>query len=169
MKEDFLLNMGSDGVTDRLKRLSDLFVYQTRDFYRNNGLDIEPNWHMIFRLLQEREKMTVTEIAEAIHHSHPAVIKLINKMKAKGYIDSVQDTEDLRKYYLSLSAKAIQELPKLERYWAALSEALMDLMGNHLRLLEELREVEERFEEMGFNQRAEKILNTNELPDSPSE
>ncbi|GAB3649689.1 hypothetical protein GCM10028791_15680 [Echinicola sediminis] len=158
MNEDFLIEMGFDGLTGRLKRLSDLFVYQTKEFYRSKKLDIEPNWHMIFLLLQKHKKLTVTEIAAALHISHPAVIKLVNKMKKKGYISSEQDPDDLRKFHLFLSEKAIKELPKLEEYWEVLSEALKELMGNDTALLDHLGRVEDRFSELDYINRTERIL-----------
>ena len=53
MEEDFLIEMDYAGLTARLKRLSDAFVYSTKEFYKSIDLDIEPNWHMIFLILQK--------------------------------------------------------------------------------------------------------------------
>lgn len=158
MEADFLVEMGYTGLTGRLKRLSDAFIYQTRDFYREHESDIEPNWHMIFLLLQKNEKMTVTEIADTLQLSHPAIVKLINKMKKRGYIDSEIDPQDNRKYHLMLSQKAIKKLPVLEQYWIAGEKALEELLGFNTRLLEEIKKLEDRMAEADFKTRMDKLL-----------
>ncbi|MAW93621.1 MULTISPECIES: MarR family winged helix-turn-helix transcriptional regulator [unclassified Leeuwenhoekiella] len=158
MEDDFLLEMGYAGLTGRLKRLSDAFIYQTRDFYREHESDIEPNWHMIFMLLQKNEKMTVTEIADALQLSHPAIVKLINKMKKRGYVDSEIDPQDNRKYQLMLSQKAIEKIPVLEQYWTAGIKALEELLGFNTRLLDEIQKLEDRMAESDFKTRMDKLL-----------
>lgn len=158
MENDFLVEMGYPGLTGRLKRLNDLFVYQTREFYKSRNLEIEPNWHMIFLLLQKQEEMTVTEIAEALHLSHPAIVKLTKKMKKKGYLESSQDPEDSRKNQLRLSAKAKRELPELERLWQAGNRAIEELLNNSSELLKNLEVVEKNMSRSDFKERMEKIL-----------
>ena len=158
MSEDFLIEMGYAGLTGRLKRLSDAFIYQTRDFYREHESDIEPNWHMIFMLLQKNEKMTVTEIADTLQLSHPAIVKLINKMKKRGYVDAEIDSQDNRKYQLMLSQKAKQKLPVLQEYWTAGEKALEELLDFNTRLLDEIQKLEDRMAEADFRTRMDKLL-----------
>ena len=117
MSNDFLYEMGYPGITARLKRLNDLFVVQTKQFYKEFDIDIEPNWHMIFVLLEKEEKLSITEIADFLQISHPGVIKLVKKMKKNGYLKSQQDPNDSRKHLLMLSDKAIENLPKFHFYW----------------------------------------------------
>ena len=124
MSNDFLYEMGFPGLTGRLKRLNDLFVNQTRQFYKEHDIDIEPNWHMIFLLLEKYEKLSITEIADNLQISHTGVIKLIKKMKKNGYLDSEQDSEDSRRHLLKLSIKAKQKLPELHGYWQAVIKLL---------------------------------------------
>ena len=158
MSGDFLIEMGYPGLTGRLKRLSDAFMYQTRDFYRAHNFDIEPNWHMIFMLLQKNKEMTVTEISDALQLSHPAIVKMINKMKKAGYIDSDLDPEDNRKYNLMLSKKAKEQLPVLEPYWEAGDKALQELLGHNTQLLDQLEELEAKMAEADFRTRMDKLL-----------
>ncbi|RXG12473.1 DNA-binding MarR family transcriptional regulator [Leeuwenhoekiella aestuarii] len=158
MSDDFLIEMGYAGLTGRLKRLSDAFIYQTRDFYREHESDIEPNWHMIFMLLQKNEKMTVTQIADTLQLSHPAIVKLINKMKKRGYVDAEIDSQDNRKYQLMLSQKAKQKLPVLQEYWTAGEKALEELLGFNTRLLDEIQKLEDCMAEADFRTRMDKLL-----------
>lgn len=155
MKDDFLREMGYPGLTARLKRLNDQFVYQTKEFYRQKDLAIEPNWHMVFLLLMKYETLTVMEIAEHLNLSHPAIVKLINKMKRKGYIKARVDKSDRRKYQLRLSDKARGELPQLRQYWEAGNQAIEEMMNHKKELLRQLAEVEDNMEEMDFTKRME--------------
>ncbi len=159
MGNDFLYEMGFPGLTGRFKRLNDLFVTQTRQFYQEHNIDIEPNWHMIFLLLEKNEKLAVTEIADHLQISHPGVIKLIKKMKRNGYLDSEQDSQDSRKHLLKLSHKAKQKLPELHAYWKAGNQAIAEMLDNNKRLLEELKVVEQNMEISDFKERMTRIYN----------
>lgn len=156
MQQDFLVEMGYPGLTARLKRLNDAFVYQTKEFYKEKDLVIEPNWHSVFLLLEKHEQLTVTEIAEALGLSHPAIVKLMTKMKNKGYVSSVKDKKDKRKSQLKLSEKAKKELPELHKYWDAGIEALKEMMNNNQELLKQLEIVEDHMDDLDYKTR---ILN----------
>ena len=142
-----------NGLTARLKRLSDVFLYQTKDFYTRQEAGIEPNWHMIFLLLEKHGQLTVTEMAARLGLSHPALVKLTKKMKAKGYLTSVRDQNDRRQTQLRLSPKAVKELPTLHGYWDAGENALRDLMEGSPELLRLLEVVEQNLCERNFTER----------------
>lgn len=158
MRKDFLIEMEYPGLTARLKRLSDSFVYQTKEFYKSRNIEIEPNWHMIFLLLIKHGQLTVMQISEALDLSHPAIVKLINKMKNKGYIISNKDKEDNRKYQLELSDKAKAELPLLQQYWEAGNQAIEEMMNHNKELLEQLEIVEKNMDELDFKSRMHENL-----------
>ncbi len=158
MDEDFLIAMGYSGLTGRLKRLSDSFIYTTKQYYRDHGLEIEPNWHMIFLLLKKHEKLTVMEMADALRLSHPAIVQLVNKMKKKGYVDSVRDQDDHRKFQLTLSRKALEKLPELELYWEAGNDALKEIMEQQTIILDQLEILEKNIGEADFRERSERNL-----------
>lgn len=158
MDKDFLIEMEVPGLTARLKRLNDAFVYQTREFYKLKGLEIEPNWHMVFLLLEKYDQLTVTEIAEALGLSHPAIVKLISKMRKKGYVNAIRDKTDKRKSQLELSKKAKKELPQLHNYWQAGISALEEMMADKQELLRQLQVLEEKMDEMDYKSRILKHL-----------
>ncbi|WBL26965.1 MarR family winged helix-turn-helix transcriptional regulator [Zunongwangia sp. HGR-M22] len=162
MDDDFLVEMGYAGLTGRLKRLSDSFLYSTRQFYRDNGLEIEPNWHMIFLLLEKHERLTVMEIAEKLHLSHPAIVQLVDKMKKKGYINSVKDPKDKRKHLLRLSKKARLKLPEMQRHWDAGDKAVKEIMNHSKAIFDHLAILEKNIEQADFNERSKKYLNKTE-------
>lgn len=158
MEKDFLIEMEYAGLTGRLKRLSDSFIYNTKRFYRAHGLEIEPNWHIIFLILQKHEKLTIMEISQALDLSHSAIVQLVNKMKKKGYIEAEKDQHDQRKNQLVLSQKAKQKLPEMEKYWAAGLEALEEIMEHKKAILSELEVIETNLRKADFKERAEEKL-----------
>ena len=158
MKNDFLKELGYLGLIARLKRLSDSILYSIRDLYKLENIDIEPNWHLVFLILKKHKTRTMSEIAESFHLSQPAIVKIINKMKKKGYIDIVKDTYDNRKRKLQLSQKAISELPRFEKIWHAGQESIKEILEVNQAFLDLLENFEQQIEQKGFKERVLKHL-----------
>ena len=159
MKDDFLAELGYSGFSARLKRISDLLLYSTRDLYKSLDLEIEPNWHLIFLLLKREESLSVTEIASRLQFSHPAVIKMVKKMKERGYLFSVADGIDARKQLLSLTRKAKSDLPKFEKIWDTIQSVIEELLGDENVLFQNLRLLEKNIKEKSIKERAKAKLN----------
>jgi len=153
MESDFLRDLEYLGLSTRFKRISDKLLYGAKDLYKSEGLEIAPNWYLIFYILKERKTITMSEIAELTQLSQAAIIKIINKMKAKGYLVTTTDTNDSRKQQLHLSKKALKELPKLEKIWEAGRKTIRDLVNDDPVFLEKFKELELREQQMGFKER----------------
>lgn len=156
--DDFLVQMEYEGLTSRLKRLSDALLYSTKDLYKSEGLDIEPNWNLIFRLLQEHDNMTITEMADTLQFSHPAVVKIVKKMKRKGYIDTREDNQDKRKQVLSLTPKAHRHIAVFKPYWEAGTEVTRDILADSPHFMDELERIEQKINEANYKERTLKKL-----------
>lgn len=117
MNNDYLQYLEFKGFTARIKRLSDFLLYDSRNYYSNSKYELEPNWHLIFLMLNDHEQLTVTEIAHKLKFSHPAVIKIARKMKAKGYLESLPHPTDSRKSFLKLTRNAKKDMPNFEKEW----------------------------------------------------
>lgn len=147
--KDFLADLDLVGFTSRIKRLSDDILYSTRDYYKSQDLDIEPNWHLIFLLLEEKS-MTLTEISEELRISHPACVKIINKMKKIGYILAKPDQEDSRKQILELTEKSRIMLPEYHKHWNAGIATIHEITADCNNILEELQKIEKRLSEGSY-------------------
>ena len=158
MMKDFLTEIEYVGFTSRLKRLSDSILYSTKDLYKSEGLDIEPNWNLIFRLLQENQEMTISEMSETLQFSHPAVVKIVNKMKKHGYLRSSSDRADKRRQPLRLTKKAHKKLAQFEIYWKAGTEAIKEVLQDSPHFLEELLRIEEKMRQSNYQERTLKKL-----------
>lgn len=156
---DFLQQIGFAGLNSRIKRLSDELLYSTRDYYKNAGLDIEPNWHLIFLLLEKHKSLTITEISQELRMSHPACVKIINKMKKQDYIDTKTDENDSRKQLLELSDKAKNKLPELHKHWDAGIKTTEELIENSPNFMQELTEFENLVADKNYMERTSKNFN----------
>ncbi len=152
MQNDFIAELGLLSFVTRLKRLSDAMIHDGRRMYKELGFDIEPNWFVIFKLLEQHEELTVTEIANKIGFSHPSVISIINKMIKANYLEEQKCGLDSRRRLIKLTAKAKEKLPEFEKVWNA-GVTGMKLMLRDLDALTFLDIVENRVNEKGFKQR----------------
>ncbi len=153
MKEDYLKELGHLGLIARLKRLSDSMLYSIRDLYKLKDFDIEPNWHLVFLILKKHERRTMTQISDSLGLSQPAVVKIINKMKKKGYVEAAGDARDNRKKQLQLSRKAIEELPAFEEVWKAGQATIEGLLKDNETFTSQLENLEDLIEYRNFRDR----------------
>jgi ribosomal protein S18 acetylase RimI-like enzyme len=151
-KDDFLRELGTLAVVTRLKRVSDAMLHDGRRMYKELGMDIEPNWFVMFRLLQKHKKLGVTDIAERIGLAHPSVISIVNKMIKVGYLKEERSPGDNRKRMLRLTPKAEKDLPEFEKVWDAGTAGFKRMM-NDTDVLGFLDILESRVEEKGFRRR----------------
>lgn len=150
---DFLTEIKFAGITSRLKRLSDDILYSTREYYKTVGLDIEPNWHLIFLLLEKSGSLTITEISKELRMSHPACVKIINKMKKKNYVTTKTDDKDLRRQLLTLSDKSKEQLPTFHKHWDACIKTMKELLEQSTNFDDDLRQIEIRIGEKSYKER----------------
>ncbi|MEP1093755.1 MAG: MarR family transcriptional regulator [Cyclobacteriaceae bacterium] len=159
MKYDFVNELGYLALATRLKRISEAMVHSGRQMYKSLGMDIEPNWYLIFKLLQKYEQLTVMEMASKLHFSHPSVIGLVNKMEAKGYLVSSMDKDDSRKRQFKLSRKAEAKIPEFQKVWEA-GTIGMDKLFPDTNFLDQLEAIEIYLSQSDFMERT-----LNELSD----
>jgi DNA-binding MarR family transcriptional regulator/GNAT superfamily N-acetyltransferase len=152
MTNSFIEDLGYLSYTMRLKRLSDNIIHSGRRLYADLNLDIEPNWFLIFKILDQRDNLSVTEISEVIGLSHPSVIAIINKMTERGFVEAQLDTKDARRKVLTLTDKAVKNLPKYESVWQNGTEAMTSAL-QHLDALKHLEKLEAVFASGDFRRR----------------
>ena len=158
MSNDYLVELGFLGVTARLKRLSDKISKSIKELYTQNGVDIEPSWHLVFLYLSSNPACTMSGLADALRLSQPALTKIVKRMVKKGYLEIDRDLQDGRRKILSLSSKAALQLPVFEAIWAAGRMAVRDILEGNDVFLEALVDFENEIEVRDFRQRATEHL-----------
>jgi ribosomal protein S18 acetylase RimI-like enzyme len=151
-ERDFLSELGSLAVVTRLKRASDAMIHDGRRMYKELGIDIEPNWFAVFKLLKKRGPQSVTQMSDALGLSHPSVISIINKMLKGGYLTESRGDLDNRKRMLTLTPLAEQRFPEFEKVWDAGTAGFKRMMAD-IDVLQMLDVLEQRLAEKGFRRR----------------
>ncbi len=153
METDMIKDLGYKALDSRLKRISDRMSHDVRRFYKELGIDIEPNWYLVFMLLQERGEIPITAIAEPLGYAHPSVAVMVKKMADKGYLQLQKDSADKRKQMVSLSDKALQMLPQLSKIWDSCEKAIFNLLDGDLAILSYLDGIDLALKTSSFHQR----------------
>jgi len=160
MKNDYIKNLEYLGFATRLKRISDALIHDGRRLYKELNMDIEPNWYLIFNLLETEKELSVTDISDILQFSHPSVITITNKMEKAGYLISRKSATDNRKRVLRLSDKATKEHEKFAPVWEAATQGITEALEG-LDALNFLDRLEDRLQTKDFKQRAMESLNRN--------
>jgi len=114
---DLISELGPLALGSRLRRLSDRMMKEVTEIYQQSGIDFQPKWFPLFYLLTQEQRKGITEIADALQISHPAVIQLAREMEKEGWLVSEKAGNDARKRILQLTPKSVAALPKLKELW----------------------------------------------------
>lgn len=153
MREDFIKELGYKALDSRLKRISDRISHDIRKLYKEINVDVEPNWYLIFMLLQKNEKVSISYIAEHLGYAHPSVVVIVKKMAEKGYLKTENDKVDKRKQIITLTDKANKLMPKLEILWNSCEMAIFNIIGKDLSILKYLDDIDFELQKTSFHNR----------------
>ncbi len=153
MNNDFIKELGYKALDSRFKRISDRMSHDIRKLYKELDIDVEPNWYLIFMLLQKKDGISISIIAEHLGYAHPSVVVIVKKMAKKGYLKTEEDESDKRKQIISLTDKAYQLLPKLEILWNSCEKAILEILGGDLAILTYLDDIDLKLEKTSFHYR----------------
>jgi DNA-binding MarR family transcriptional regulator len=145
-------------IATRLQRLSENLRKDGSLIYKAYGIDFEPKYFPVVFVLHAKPLLSIVQIAEEIGYSHPSTISLLKDLEKKGLVESKKDDKDERRRMVRLTAKGNALVKKIQPVWQVMTGALGDLLGTRTNLLTAITEVEQRFEEQGFYQRARPLL-----------
>ncbi len=148
---DYMKSFGSLSLGSRLKRLSDRLVQDVIRLYQSQGINLNPSFFPLFNMLHQRGEMTVTEAADKLAVSHPAISKLARKMQQEGWLSKTADPNDERRQLLALTAQSKTLLEQIAPVWQAIETHLDGLIeAQQHPLLDSLAEFEALLTEQGF-------------------
>ncbi|MEO1353996.1 MAG: GNAT family N-acetyltransferase [Cyanobacteria bacterium J06635_15] len=113
----------------RLRRLSEHFMEDAAKTYALYGVGLDPKWFPVFYVLSHQQAASITEIAQMIGHSHLSVSQIVKEMKKEGLVATGKSAEDARVNVVSLSDAGKQLIPKLDKQYLDVTQAVEDLLS----------------------------------------
>ncbi len=153
MFNDIIKELGYKALDSRFKRISDRISHDVRKLYKELDIDIEPHWYLIFMLLEKKEEVSISYIAEYLGYTHPSAVIIVKKMSQKGYLNAIQDDSDKRKQIISLSDKAKEAMPKFKLLWESCENAILNLINEDLSILKYLDNIDSELQQTSFHNR----------------
>lgn len=80
-----------------------------------NKLEIERNYYALLLIESAKGKITQQELACLLEIDKVSMLRSIDYLSEKGYINRVKNQEDKRKYSLLLTEKAKKALPEIKK------------------------------------------------------
>lgn len=125
---DILSDLGAFAFASRLKRLSDRLKAQASQVYYDHGVEFNDSWFLVGYMLSKNDNMTVTEMAEALGISPPAISQISSDMAKHGIIEVNTDEEDRRRRNLSLTEDGKVKIETLQPLWDAITKATDEMI-----------------------------------------
>jgi len=121
---DYLKTLGNLSLGSRLKRLSDQLVSEVSIIYDETGLALNPNYFPLINLIAKMGPIGITQAAEYLSVSHPAISKLTNRMIQENYLTKVPHPTDKRASQLNLTKRSLAMIEQATPIWQALQKQL---------------------------------------------
>lgn len=119
---DYVRHLGALVLDHRFRRLTDHFLRVGEECYAALELPFRARWASTYLLLEESGPLGITEIADALKLTHPAVIGITDEMRDAGILSSARDREDARRRAVTLTSKGRNLSKKLHELWSAMAQ-----------------------------------------------
>lgn len=125
---DLIRQLGPLAYASRLKRLSERLMHDVSKIYRMHDADFEARWFPVAYLLLHKSPMGITEIAEALGYSHPAVSQIAGEMEKHALVRSPRTSGDGRRRLLVLTPRGRTTLKRVKPVWEAIRRCTEDVI-----------------------------------------
>ncbi len=126
---NFIQQLGPLALGSRLKNLSDLLMKEMSAIYRQLGVEFEPRWFTTFQVVLKHDDVAVTEIADVLGLTHPAVVQVVNILDRKGLVTTRQDPQDRRRRLVTLTEQGRRLGTQLAPLWEDVRQAARGLLA----------------------------------------
>lgn len=116
------------------------------DLAQHGITNLAPSHGDILACLYQKERVTMKEIADAIHRTKPTVTVLVNKLAELGLVRKTQAAEDSRVIYAELTCKG----KELQKIFEKISEDLMQQVFRDM-TQEEIKKLESSLQKILAN------------------
>ncbi|MCK4537337.1 MAG: MarR family transcriptional regulator [Candidatus Krumholzibacteria bacterium] len=125
--KDVLKELGAFAFASRMKRLSDSLKAEVSQVYLEQGIAFNDSWFLVGVMLSRYKKMTVTDMADALGISPPAISQVYGDMVKAGIIEVEPGDLDKRQRILSLTPAGASVVEALDPIWNAFEGCIKNL------------------------------------------
>ncbi|HAY34570.1 MAG TPA: helix-turn-helix domain-containing GNAT family N-acetyltransferase [Ignavibacteria bacterium] len=120
--------LGNIAIGTRLRMLTDKFISDADKIYKTLDVDFEPRLFTVFYLINQKKSITITELAEQLGYTQPAVTQIANTLISKKLISAVKEKKDSRKKILTITKKGDELLLELIPVWQDIENSVKELI-----------------------------------------
>jgi DNA-binding MarR family transcriptional regulator/N-acetylglutamate synthase-like GNAT family acetyltransferase len=163
---EFYSLAGHMALGSRLRRLADTLTTDAERLYQLYGVEIDPRWFPVFYMLLNKKSAAITELAEDIGQTHPAVSQVVREMIKAKVVEANKCPEDARVNRVSLTPRGKAISKRLSPQCADVNIAVDEIFtAAGTDLWAELDAIEY---ELGQKSLYERVSNTRKVRESQS-
>ncbi|MCE0557713.1 bifunctional helix-turn-helix transcriptional regulator/GNAT family N-acetyltransferase [Motilimonas sp. E26] len=125
---DHMQILGSLSLGSRTKRLSDLLMQQVDAIYQQQGIALNPSYFPLFTLINNEGPVSVTQAAQRLSVSHPAISKMTQKMIKEGLLHKQPHPSDQRVTVVAFTEKSLKISQQAQPIWQQIQWQLEQIM-----------------------------------------
>jgi len=93
-------------------------------------LDIDRNYYALVMIEQQDGIITQQELALLLGSDKVSIVRIIDYLSGKGYVQRIQKTDDRRKHSLVLTNKARLALPEIKQSFSQINKIVLSGLNN---------------------------------------
>lgn len=159
MERNIIEELGSLALATRLKNLSERLAKDVATIYKASDFDFEPRWFAVIYALKDGDELAVTELAQMLQQTHPAVNQVANVLVKKKLVIESKDDADQRKRMLKLSDSGLSLVAQIEPIWEKVQIANSRLIEESASsFLSNIKLIENALDERSMYDRVNELL-----------
>jgi DNA-binding MarR family transcriptional regulator len=83
--------------------------------FKLKHLDIKRNFYALILIGEGKGMLTQQDLSDLLKSDKVSIVRIIDYLSERGYVQRVKDLSDRRKYKLTLTKKADKELPLIKK------------------------------------------------------
>lgn len=118
--------------------LGKTFAFLTRSYVgvlaeQLKELDIERHFYVLYRIDQSSNRMTQKCLCQILGQDKTSMVRIVDYLAANGFVERVQNSNDRREQFVTLTEKAKKYVPFIKQVYKSLNErALKGLSENEV-------------------------------------
>ena len=120
---DYVRELGVLALDHRFRRMTETLLRTADELYEARGLPFRARWTSTYQLLFSEGPLGITDLADRLRLTHPAIIGITDAMREEGLVSDARDRHDARRRMVALTARARELDRDLRTLWKALADA----------------------------------------------